>query len=230
MESKPSSIISGRNWIWRWRLPVGRILRRWTVASSLPFAWCDGDARGEYSTAGISFDPRTRTEPPRETLAKRAHPAHRGILSLFIAAIFAYLLLVFLGPFVLGPWALLVAAAIGGFLVVIARRHVRRRGRRPHIDFTLGWRQSARAREVALAREVAFTFMLSAFLVFIIVLGVALQVSSPTIGSGAVLFALGGGLINLAIFIGLGILAEGDPRYALGVPFIAEEQDTTEDH
>ncbi len=115
-------------------------------------------------------------------MAKRTHPAHRGILSLFIAAIFAYLLLVFLGPFVLGPWVLLVAAAIGGFVV------------------------------------------------FIIVLGVALQLSSPTIGSGAVLFALGGGLINLAIFIGLGILAEGDPRYALGVPFIVEEQDTTEDH
>ncbi len=163
-------------------------------------------------------------------MAKRAHPAHRGILSLFIAAIFAYLLLVFLGPFVLGPWVLLVAAAIGGFVVVIARRHVRRRGRRPHIDFTLGWRQSARAKEVALAREVAFTFMLSVFVVFIIVLGVALQLSSPTIGSGAVLFALGGGLINLAIFIGLGILAEADPRYALGVPFIAEDQDTTEDH
>src|SRR3989442_777182 len=41
------------------------ILRRWTAASSLPFAWCDGDVRGEYSAAGISFDPSTRTEPPR---------------------------------------------------------------------------------------------------------------------------------------------------------------------
>src|SRR2546425_11207858 len=120
MESKPSSTISGRNWIWRWRLPVGRILRRWTAASSLPFAWCDGDARGEYSTAGISFDPRMRTEPPRERLAKRAHPAHRGVLSLFIAAILAYLLLVFLGPFVLGLWVLLVAAAIGGARLGIA--------------------------------------------------------------------------------------------------------------
>ncbi len=74
------------------------------------------------------------------------------------------------------------------------------------------------------------TFMLSTFVVFILVIGAYLRLRFPTIGSEAVLFGLGSALVDLAILVGLGILAEGDPRYALGVPFLVEDLDTIEDH
>ncbi len=94
----------------------------------------------------------------------------------------------------------------------------------------LGWKQSNRASDAALAKEVALTFMLSVFVVLILVLWVYLKARYPTVGTEAVLYGLGGALVQVAIRIGLGILAEGDPRYALGVPFLVEELDTTADH
>jgi hypothetical protein len=163
-------------------------------------------------------------------MTTRAPRSHRWVLALFVGATFAYLLLVLIGPFIIGLWSLVLAVGIAGVGVLLARRHVRHRGRRPHVDLTLGWKQSNRAADAALAKEAALTFILSTFVVFVLVLGVYLKVRYPAIGTEAVLFGLGSALVQIAILIGLGILAEGDPRYALGVPFLVEELDTMEDH
>ncbi len=122
---------------------------------------------------------------------------------------------------------LLVAVAIAAIVVAAARRHSHRRGRRPHVDFRLGWGRPARPAETSLSKEIAFTFMLGTFAGLLVVLGVYLQVRFPTVGDEAVLYMAGGAIVEIAIWIGLGILSEGDPRYALGIPFIVD--DTTDD-
>jgi len=70
--------------------------------------------------------PSSMTKPPPRS--------HLWVLALFVGGTFAYLLLVLIGPLLFGVWALVLAAGIAGVGVLLARRHVRRRGRRLHID------------------------------------------------------------------------------------------------
>ena len=157
------------------------------------------------------------------------HPRHYGNLILvgIVLAVFLYLILVVLLPFVVGPWALLAAALIAlPFLFHLHRGH--RAIRRTALYKPLPQRSPFGPRRgYYLERAVAALFVVTVVVVLLIVVGNVLWAAYGLRVDTTALAAIGYGLAQAGIWILIGLYDEA--RWPLNVEYFSEV-DTTEDH
>jgi MFS family permease len=158
---------------------------------------------------------------------RRKRP-HALILVGLVLGTFGYMMFLLFVPFIVGPWAFGVAVALGVIILLAARRHMRRLGRRPHMDLRLGIRRPSPPSEDSLETTVAVMFLFGVFVAALFVLGFLLQSRYSSLDADMGVALVGGAIVMLASYLATAILAERDPAYVMNpLPWIVE--DTTDD-
>ncbi len=142
-----------------------------------------------------------------------------------ILGVFGCIVLLIILPFLVGPAALLIAAPLGLGVFLAVRHHSRRRHPSPRIDFSLGWSTASKTGDASLDIEVTTSFALGVFIAVLLAVAVIIQLRYPGWGNQGVLWLIGGGIFLLATYLAQGMLASIDPRYALGIPFLVDNDD-----